>query len=313
MFCVFTKCRSVLLFLCLFDCMSQASIFSLQAERIEGAIRYIEKQKKYDETRNKQKDLRTLYSNLARFRNLSNFAETRFLLVDIAGFSVRLYDGEKSLFHSRALVGHKATPTLTFQASIEKIVINPWWNIPKEIVLREVLPAIQENPEIFNKKDLTVFGLFDKRLVELPPNQVNWKAVSLDSFPFIIKQAPGPRNPLGKVKFGMRNAFSILLHGTPEYQLFQSDQRAVSHGCVRVENSMALALLLLEQNDPGRWTKKEIANLVSGKKETTVILKKKLPVYFGYWTAWADEDLKINFRKDIYGWDAEENRIGSLN
>lgn len=123
-----------------------------------------------------------------------------------------------------------------------------------------------------------------------------------DSIP-VIKQLPGKDNALGNVKFLFPNSYDIYLHDTPDKTLFARKDRALSHGCIRVADAEKLAKYILK--DQSEWTAEKIRTAMTGNKEQTVEVTNKKPVYITYYTAWTDENGKMNFRNDIYGHDKE--------
>jgi murein L,D-transpeptidase YcbB/YkuD len=136
---------------------------------------------------------------------------------------------------------------------------------------------------------------------EVDPKTVDWSSISPDDFPYRLRQDPGPLNGMGRVKLIFPNKFDVYLHDTPGRYLFEKPQRTFSHGCIRIEKPIELALYLLK-GDP-RWNREAFLNELGKKVPTTVVLPEKIPIYLVYWTAWADEDGTIQFRPDIYNWD----------
>jgi len=131
---------------------------------------------------------------------------------------------------------------------------------------------------------------------------VNWAAITPARFPFWLRQDPGPLNALGRVKFVFLNKYSVYLHDTPARPLFEESQRDFSHGCIRIEQPIALAVYLLRQN--ARWTRDSILSALGDAVDRTVPLPEPMPIHLLYWTAWADKDGTIQFRRDIHGRDA---------
>jgi murein L,D-transpeptidase YcbB/YkuD len=123
-----------------------------------------------------------------------------------------------------------------------------------------------------------------------------------------LRQAPGPENALGLVKFIFPNHFNVYLHDTPGDRLFFKDVRALSHGCIRIEQPLAMAELVLGQQ--GQWTRERIVNAMNSQREQTVTLKTKLPVHIGYWTAWVDADgTTVTYTHDPYRIDEAHARL----
>jgi len=135
----------------------------------------------------------------------------------------------------------------------------------------------------------------------IDPGQVDWSHYSPNHSPYLLRQDAGPRNALGRVKFIFPNDHTIFLHDTPNQTLFDKNERAFSSGCIRVENAIDLADLVLH-NDAG-WDRKAIDRAIELGKTRTVFLQEPIPVFLLYWTAWVDADGRVNFRHDLYGRD----------
>lgn len=260
--------------------VTKANYFQLGLARLEKAVQ----QKKVSN--------RLLDLNLARWRSAARFTDSTFILVDTTRFEVSFYFQNRLLFHSRALVGQKKSPTPVFETTIEAVTFNPWWQIPESIAIEEMLPLIKENPSALEDAGIMAFRKRDQKRVALSETL----SPLTSHFEYVLKEAPHPQNPLGNVKFNSKNPLSILIHGTHEPELFESNNRAVSHGCVRVENARDLANRLLEIYGVRRFN--------GSGEETEIRLPRKIPVFFRYWTAWADPNLQIHFEKDVYGWDS---------
>ncbi len=177
------------------------------------------------------------------------------------------------------------------------VTVNPPWNVPSSIVVREILPKLRKNPAYLVSQNMV--------LVNGPASDpqglhIDWHAVSAAHFPYRIRQKPGPQNALGRVKIELPNRFAVYLHDTPAKSAFDRPARDVSHGCVRVEQILPLASYVLGD---AKAAERIAAALQDG--ETRYLpAAKSLPVYFLYWTAFAGADGVLQFRPDIYGRDA---------
>jgi len=190
-----------------------------------------------------------------------------------------------------------AHQSVIFSESLEDIVFNPSWTIPRSILVKEILPSIRRQPGYLAQHHMEVI---DARGQVVPENTVDWQQ-DPDRFPYRIRQVPGPDNALGRVKFLFPNTYSIYLHDTPAKSLFEESRRTFSHGCIRVENPLRLALFLLG-GDSAR-TAARIDSMLATGQETTVKLSRHIPVFITYFTAWVGRDGRLNFRDDIYGHD----------
>ena len=227
--------------------------------------------------------MRTLLINMERLRWLPQEMPEDLLLVNIPEFKLHVYEAGRIRQSHQVVVGKAASRTVIFSDTITYIVFDPYWNIPKSIVRNEILPAVKKDERYLEKKNMERYG-------------------GTDAEP-LIRQLPGPTNSLGRVKFMFPNTYHIYLHDTPAKNLFHRDQRAFSHGCIRVSDALGLAEYLL-RNDTA-WSAERIQKVLDKGVETEVGLKRPRPVMIVYFTAWVDGMGRLNFRDDIYGHDAK--------
>ena len=176
------------------------------------------------------------------------------------------------------VVGKEGHGTTMFSDDLTTIVFSPYWNVPPSIVKNEILPAIEKNRNYLAKNHMEIVR-YSGGLPE-------------------IRQLPGEKNSLGRVKFLFPNSFNIYFHDTPAKSLFEKDNRAASHGCIRLSDPVKMANYLLE-NAP-EWTPEKIEEAMNKTVEKWVVLKHSIPVIITYYTAWVDENGQLNFRNDIY-------------
>ena len=209
--------------------------------------------------------IKTIMVNMERCRWISpSLAQNkRYIVVNIPSFTLTFFKEEKPALISRVVVGKSMNQTAVFSGQMSQIVFSPYWNVPPSILRKEILPAIDKNPNYLAKNDMEWLG-----------NRV--------------RQRPGPLNALGKVKFLFPNSHIIYMHDTPSKTLFEQEQRAFSHGCIRVARPRDLAIMVLE-DDPN-WTPEKIDEAMNRAVEKTYNLKSKIPVYIGYFTAWVDRE-----------------------
>src|SRR5688572_11565024 len=198
------------------------------------------------------------------------------------------------------IVGQSAKQTPIFDSAIEAIVFRPYWNVPRSIVLEEMLPRISRDPAYLTKHDLEIVRGGGDDAVVLPADS---NAVSaLRAGKARLRQRPGRSNALGLIKFVLPNPYSVYLHSTPEAQLFARDLRALSHGCIRVSDASALAAYLLKGND-GNWDVAAIEAATCGSETFTVRIAKPVPVFILYGTVVIDTNGEALFFDDVYGHD----------
>ncbi len=220
-----------------------------------------------------RKRIEQIIVNMERCRWLPNVTGEEHVVVNIPQFKVFAYDRDSLVFSSNVVVGKETNKTVIFKGDMKYVVFSPYWNVPESIMKKEIMPAIRKNPYYLER------------------NNMEWNDGK-------IRQKPGEDNALGKVKFLFPNVYNIYLHDTPSKHLFREEKRAFSHGCIRVADPKNLAVYLLRHQD--EWNEAAITAAMESGKEKFVTLKKTIPVYVVYFTAFVDQEGKLNFRKDIY-------------
>ena len=196
----------------------------------------------------RRSEIRQIAVNLERWRWLPRRFESRHLVVNTADATMTVIEDGKVRLASRVVVGDELHPTPVVRSELGAIVFNPTWTVPTSIVVDEFLPKLRANPRFLADNDIVIL---DRR--EDPYGlAIDWTAVPTTRFPFRLQQRPGGWNPLGRMRFATPNRFDVYLHDTPLPELFQRDDRALSHGCVRVERARELAALVLAGQPAGR-------------------------------------------------------------
>lgn len=221
--------------------------------------------------------------NMHRMMWIPGINSQQVIEVNIPEFMLNVYEGGAKAFDMKVVVGKEGANTTMFSGDLNQIVFSPYWNIPQSIVRDEIMPAIKNDPSYLKKHHMEIVK-------------------KNDSLP-VIRQVPGPDNPLGKVKFLFPNSYDIFFHDTPKKELFEKNKRAYSHGCIRLEDAKQLASFLLK-DDPS-WTEDRIEKAMNSGKEQFVKVKKPVPVMITYFTAWVDEHGELNFRDDVYKHDVQ--------
>ena len=181
------------------------------------------------------------------------------------------------------VVGKTYQQTPSFSDTIEHLELNPYWNVPPSIVRSEILPAIEKRGDYLESENMDVVGADG----DLPR----------------IRQRPGPGNSLGRIKFVLPNEHNIYLHDTPAGHLFARSERDFSHGCIRLQAPLDLALALL-RDDPA-WDRARLERGIATGENIAVKLPEPVPVHILYWTAWVDEVGTLHFRDDLYSVDSK--------
>lgn len=236
--------------------------------------------------------------NLERWRWLPREAESEHVMVNIAGFDLKLIDAGKILLQKRVVVGRDYRRTPVMSGQIRYLVINPTWTVPRKLAVEDKLPEIQRDPDYLRKMGFTVYAVNGGVHQVVDPSAIDWAHVPTDPFPYRLVQRPGPFNALGQIKFVFPNADDVYLHDTPSRELFRQSRRSFSSGCIRLEDPLELAHLLLR--DASDEARQHLASLLQSGETGTVMLPKPVPIHIEYWTAWVDEVGNLQFRDDLY-------------
>jgi murein L,D-transpeptidase YcbB/YkuD len=220
--------------------------------------------------------------------------ENEFVAVNIAGFRVYVVADRQIAWESRVVVGKAHQQTPVFRGELQYVVFNPSWSVPYSIASRELLPEIQADPEWFATHD---YEVRDRTGGRVDPATIDWSTVTRRNLEYTFVQRPGPNNALGQIKFVFPNEHAVYLHDTPARQLFSTAARAFSHGCIRVENPLELAEILLR---PNGWDRNRIDAAVASGKTSTVYMTEPMPILLLYWTANVNPDGVVQFFPDVY-------------
>jgi murein L,D-transpeptidase YcbB/YkuD len=215
--------------------------------------------------------------NMERWRWLPDDLGSRYLLVNIPAFRLDAIEDGASVLQMKVVTGKKDSPTPVLVDRMTSVVFSPSWNIPADIVEKEIRPKAEADPSYLEKNNIEV-----------------------DEEGGRYRQQPGPGNSLGQVKFLFPNHFNVYLHDTPAQALFNRVERDFSHGCVRLDEPEALAKYVLR--DQPEWTDTAIRDAMQSGAERSVALKRPLPIYLVYFTAWEDNGA-LQRVADVYGLD----------
>lgn len=217
--------------------------------------------------------------NMERWRWLPNVFSNRYLIVNIPAYTMNLMNEGKVEESTRVIVGKPESPTPVFSHVMQHVIVNPYWNVPPSIMRKEFLPALAKDPDYAARRGYEVIR--------------RGNTIS-------VRQPPGERNALGFIKFMFPNDHAVYLHDTPNRGLFNTERRAYSHGCVRVEQPFRLAELVLGK-DKG-WSEERVRKLI-GRGERLIKLSDPLPIHLVYFTLSIEPSGAVSARDDIYGFD----------
>ena len=253
-----------------------------------------------------EKRVRQIELNLERWRWLPQNLGNPYILVNIAGYGLEVVENETPALTMKIIVGTAFQKTPVFSGKMTYIEMNPYWNVPHSIATEETLGKIRKDPKaFFAKENMRVFKAGGNGET-VDPDSVDWSALSENNFPYRLRQEPGPRNPLGRIKFMFPNKHSVYLHDTSDPQLFRKERREFSHGCIRIEKPMELADFVMRGSK--EWSRKRIEAVLKTKETTVANLPKPISVHILYFTAWGNGDGTAHFLEDIYRRDERLDR-----
>jgi murein L,D-transpeptidase YcbB/YkuD len=245
-------------------------------------------------------EIERVLANMERWRWLPHDLGGTYVMVNVPDFTLKVVHDHHEQWHTKIVAGKPQTPTPLLTASMDNVLVNPSWHVPQSIIKNELMPRYGRDPNIFARMGLEVKHRSDG---------------GID-----VTQPPGAGNALGRIKFNFPNKFSVYLHDTPDKRLFANDQRAYSHGCMRVENPTKFGEVLLHLAMNGLTPDAQQLSALFGREERSFKLTDRPMVHLTYQTAFVDDSGKLQLREDIYGFDeriqtilhSDERRIADL-
>jgi L,D-transpeptidase YcbB len=242
---------------------------------------------------------------LDRYKQLPEKMPERYIWVNLPGYYLQVWDHDTVALESRTIVGKPGTRTPELSSSITDMVTYPTWTVPTSIIAKEMLPGLKRNPGYLARRG---FKLLNGKGEVINPASINWSKYS-KGIPYRIQQGSGDGNALGIFKFNFNNKHAVYLHDTNQRYLFKNAARALSHGCVRVQEWEKLAFyiaktdsLITPRGDSLRYTADSIKNWIAVKSHRRMDVKAKIPLFIRYFTC-EGKNGKVRFYDDIYGED----------
>lgn len=258
-----------------------------------------------------ERRVRQIELSLERLRWLSRLRPGPVVAINVPSYRLWAFDAPLAAGASplamRVIVGQAAAALRTpiFASAMRAIEFSPYWNVPRSILRNEILPRLGHDPRYLEREEMEIVPVADGAAT--PTSRVDAATLArLARGELRIRQRPGPRNALGGIKFVLPNAMSIYLHGTPAQELFRRSRRDVSHGCIRVEEPLALARFVLRGRP--EWTAERMREAMTAGEPVTVALPEPIPVLIFYTTAIVDGTGRALFLPDVYGYDARLER-----
>jgi len=244
--------------------------------------------------------LRLMALNTLRMQ-LWPHSEGKIIRVNVPDYSMTYWEAGQKIFASKVIVGRATRKTALFSSQLDSIVFNPSWHVPLTIMREDILPDALTDKDYFKRNRYEIIANWRSKEV-IETDTIQWATITADNFPYKLRQKPGKNNALGLYKFNTPNQYAIYLHDTPTKQLFDSQDRAYSSGCIRVQYADKFAQLLMKKSG---FSDQDYLNHRQQEDTHVVSLKKKITVQTIYQTVWVDELGFTQFRKDIYGYDKQ--------
>ncbi|MBB1444781.1 murein L,D-transpeptidase [Pseudoalteromonas sp. SG43-3] len=246
-----------------------------------------------------QQKLDKLKLNFYRITNFAGASDEQYVYVNIPEYSLRFVKAGDVKLKNNVIVGKPSWETPAFSDEIEKFVVNPEWRIPTSIATKEIAPKVAEDPDYLVKNNIEIRknSYLDPQTVN--PSNIDWDSIKPYQFDHFLVKRAGEENPLGEVKYLFPNPEAIYVHDTPAKHRFSQANRALSHGCIRIEKPFSLAREIIKHEGEVQ-TLNNMDSALAQNSTQTFYLDEPLPIHLVYWTAWVDENKLVNFRDDIY-------------
>ena len=241
---------------------------------------------------------------LDRFKNLPEMPD-KYIWVNLPAYKLEVWEKDEVVLESKVICGKSGTPTPLLTSAISDIVIYPTWTVPQSIIVKEILPGLKKNTGYLAKKGLS---LFNNEGEMIDPASVNWSNYS-KGIPYKVQQGSGDGNALGIIKFNFSNPYAVYLHDTNQRGLFKQSNKALSHGCVRVQEWEKLAYYILKNDslrlnrpDTNRTDIQTFKTWITNKERHTISVRFPIPLFIRYFGCEAVNG-RLKFYDDIYGAD----------
>lgn len=246
----------------------------------------------YSKSRRKEQ----IIANLERWKWFPRNLGDHYIMVNIPEFNIFMVKDNDTIEQKKVVVGKPERKSVILSSTFSNIVLNPTWTVPPTILEEDVLPAATKKRSYFDKSSITIYDYNNKII-----SPYQWNKDKYKNYRYV--QKPGHNNSLGEVKFNFPNKHSVYLHDTNHRDLFSRSFRALSSGCIRVENPIPLAKYFL--NDEVKWSTDKIYEVIETRETTSIDLKEKIHIHQFYWTATLSRKGNLEFLPDIYNLDDE--------
>jgi murein L,D-transpeptidase YcbB/YkuD len=248
-----------------------------------------------------QQRLNQIGVNIRRWQSLSNELGNRYIMVNVPAYHLDVVENGKSILGMKAIIGKPDRQTPELESTVTTLVMNPYWNIPKMIAQKDIVPKVIDDPNYLSNEHIEILQSQNDNAAIINSTDVDWQDALNNGFKYHFRQDPGAWNALGLIKFEFENNDNVYLHDTPAKDLFDLDKRAFSSGCIRLEKPFELAAYLM-RDDP-KWNDERIKGMLEIGKTSYIRATKPTQIVITYITAWVDENGLLEFRDDLYGRD----------
>jgi murein L,D-transpeptidase YcbB/YkuD len=248
--------------------------------------------------------LRLMALNLLRVQ-LWGTVEPNKIIVNIPNFEMQYWEDDEKIFESKVIVGRKSRRTPLFTSRLDSIIFNPNWKVPDSIMRKDILPKVFSSSNYLNKNKFDIVESWKNQTV-IDPEQIDWEMMSVENFPYKLRQRSGKSSTLGEYKFNTPNRNRIYLHDTSAKYLFNKQYRAQSSGCIRVKDAEKFAQILMRQSG---FTETDFRFHKQKEETNSVALKQLIRVKTIYQTVWVNQQGITQFRDDIYRYDNARSKI----
>jgi len=239
-----------------------------------------------------------IQSALNEYRWLNRIPFDTLIIVNIPSSTLRMVTKQgEQLLYSRVILGQPHTPTPLFGAYLTRIITFPYWNVPRSIATKELLPKIKRNPAV--SLDNLKMQVLDSKGKIVDPATIDWQTLSAKNFPYRLRQSTGCDNALGVMKFDLNSPYDVYLHDTNHREFFAGKNHFLSHGCIRLAKPVELANLVLQKDF---FTPAFLETQKINVPSKIIALPAEIPIIITYQLADPDADNKIRFYPDVYGW-----------
>lgn len=220
----------------------------------------------------------------------------RYFLINIPEYKLRLYNEDTLCSEHTIVVGKLENQTPELKSKLHTIVAYPFWNVPYSIASKEILPAAQANPNYFDRNNMVLLRNKDT----INPYKVKWGKIKKNSFPYKVVQQPGPKNSLGVLKFEFHSKYDVYFHDTPSKNYFKKIAKTYSHGCIRTENPLELAKIVLELDENPVTADSLDSLMLLPLKHHKIPIKNRIPIFIEYHTVVITPEKEVVLLRDIY-------------